>query len=352
MLAPDDIEPILNLLDTFYVQVCTAEQLDTIVNSLQIYPVKKEAQWIIDLRHHMEILRKGIDGWSNVKMAGVSQTLSPFLQYYNKFRSVSSFLPQADSGEMAATLVDRLLSEAEQNMESARLARVQFDDWTKSALCNVAPLQESIQQAWHDLGASEQKIVTLSNQIVQVQNDIAGLDGVLGMDKIVSGGQNVCIGVAKMTYGVMMGGSEIPYMTVAKVFFTLGKLFYDVFSTAKKLHQKMESLHTYSLDLTFEQQALAQTKSMLMFVYDLKSLLERQQTMLPQVEEFWRQEARNLRTVRNTFALAEDFSPQHPEILQLPIAQSVWFSLKDTAGGFVDRFHSPVDHSTRIAITT
>lgn len=352
MLAPDDIDPILTLMDTFHAQVRLADQLDTVGGSLRICHIKSEAQWISGLRQNAEKLRGDIGGWQDVKTAVIPQTLSPFSKYLNKFSSVACFLPQAESGEIAATMLDRLLKEVESNKDAAHFARVQFEDWMKAALRNIAPLHESILHAWGDLGASEHKIVTLSNQIVQVQNDIAALDGVIGMDKLATGGQNIMTGVASITYGVMTVGGVIPYLTVAQLFFTLGKLFYDAFTTAEKLHKKIEDLHTSSLSLTFEQQALAQTKSALAFVYDLKSLIERQQTMLPQVEEFWRQEARNLKTVRSSFALTKDFSPRHPEILQLPIAQSVWNSLKDAANGFIETFDAPMDNSTEITITT
>lgn len=356
MLAPNDIDPILNSLKTFYTQVRAGDQLNAIGGSLTVYSVKNEAPWIPILRQKAEQLRQDIVGWQDVKVSIIPQTLSPFIQYHNKFHSVASFLPGAESGDMAARLLDRLINEAECNLQATRHARMQFEDWIKGAMMNVEPFNESIQHAWRDLGASERKIVTLSNEIVHIQDEIECLDGVVALDSLssgtVSGVADIMAGAASMVYDVVVSGYAIPYLSVAKMFFTTGKLFYNIFSTADKVHKKLEYLRQYSLDLTFEQQALAQTKASLAFVYDLKGLIERQRTVLTEVEEFWQQEKRNLVTVRNFFVLNRDFTPNHPEILQLPIAETVWFSLKDASQVLVSSLNQAIDYKTRINITT
>jgi hypothetical protein len=356
MLAPNDIEPIINSLKTFYTQIRAADQLNAIGESLTLYPVKKEAPWIITLRQRTAMMRRDVVGWQDSKISIIPQTLSPFIQYHNKFHSVANFLPSAESGDMAARLLDRLVNETESNLQMTRQARMKFEDWTKKALLNVEPLNESIQQAWRDLGMSERKIVTLSNEIVHIQDEIECLKGVVALDSLssntVSDMAGIMAGGASMIYDVVVSGYAIPYLGVVKMFFTTGKLFYDIFSTADKIHKQIEKLSKYSLDLTFEQQALAQTKASLAFVYDLKSLIERQQTILTEVEEFWQQEKRNLVTVRDFFALSKDFAPDNPEILQLPIADSVWFSLKDASQVLAGSLNKAIDYKTKININT
>lgn len=356
MLAPNDIDPILNSLKVFYAQVRAAEQLYSVGGSLKVYPIKREPPWLTVLRQRAERLRQDVAGWQEAKLSIVPETLAPFIQYHNKFHSVAKFLPNAESGDMAARLLDRLIKDTEHNLQEARHARIQFEDWIKGALMNVEPLNESIRQAWQDLGASERKVVALSSEITHVQDEIEHLDGVITLDSLSSGSIHNIAGIfaggAAISYRVVIEGYTIPYLTVAKTFFTFGKLFYDIFSTADKIHKQLDNLQRYSLDLTFEQQALAQTKASLAFVYELKGLIERQQTMLNEVEEFWRQEKRNLTTVRNFFALDKDFSPSHPEILQLPIAESVWFSLKDASQGLITNFNQATDCKAKIDITT
>lgn len=354
MLAPNDIEPIVNSLKNFYANTLMADKLSTIGKTLTIYPIENEAEWITSLRRNAANLYENGEEWQVDKLVIVPHALEPFISYNNTFTPISNYLINVEDGETAANILDRLIEETEKNIKLSRRAQTTYNNWIKSALSNIDPLNDCIKEGWRDLGASETKIVTLAEKIIQTQNNINRLNGVIALDSISSGTvsnlSSVLTSTASMIYSVAVMGYAVPYLSVGMTFFTLGKMFYDIYSSAEQIHKEIRDLTNYRLDLTYEQQALAQTKSSLVFIYEIKELIAKQRNSLSEVEAFWESENRNLHTVRNNFALDKNYSKQNPEISQLSIANSIWFSLKDTTQNIMTNFNRPIDNRVQIEI--
>lgn len=343
MLAPDDLDPIIGALNGFHANVRAADSISAIFKSFTIHPVHNEADWVTQLRGQMPSLSNTGEAWKTGKLTILPGILSPLIAYYNRFKSVAAYLPHAEDGQAAASILDRLIVQIEGNVAEAREAKNVFSEWVKDAKLHTNLLDESITKAWSAIGSSEKKIVALSEQIVQVQNDLSSLDGVISLNSIsggsISSAKSILSEVASMIYSVAIQGIPLPVLSVGVSFFTLGKMFYDIFSTSSKIDKELAKLKQYRFDLTFEQLSLAQTKAALMYVYDMKVMLERQSTTLRELEAFWQNELRTVNTVRQNFALAEHYTKDNPEVLQLPIAQSVWFSLRDCADDILDSFN-------------
>lgn len=352
MLAPDDLDPIIGALNGFHANVRAADSMSTIFKSFTIYPVHNEADWVTQLRRQMPSLSNTGEAWKSGKLNILPGILSPLITYHNRFKSVVAYLPQAEDGQTAASILDRLITQIEKNVIEATNAKNIFTQWVKDAKLHADLLNESVAGAWRSIGISEEKIVSLSEQIVQVQNNLSSLEGVISLNSISSGSINsaksILSEVASMVYTVSIKGGTLPVLSVGVSFLTLGKMFYDIFSTSSKIDAKLEKLKQYKLDLTFQQLSLAQTKAALMYIYDMKAVLERQNNTLRELEAFWQSELRTVNTVRQNFLLAKNFTKDNPEILQLPIAQSVWFSLREYAGDILESFNRSSDTKSKI----
>jgi hypothetical protein len=354
MLAPNDIEPIVNTMVRFYANTMAVDKLVAIGQSLTIHPVKNEVPWISSLQYKLSNLYKNAGEWQRVKTSIILNTLSSFINYRNTFAATAKSLPNVGTGETAARMLDRLLDEISENIEAVRQAREIFDNWISSVTLNIEPLNDSIQEGWRDLRASEDKILTLTRKIVQSQNNLSDLEGVIALDSISSGTVSNVSGImsntASMIYSVAIAGYAIPYISVGIMFFTVEKLFYDIFSTSDKINAEIRNLTEHALDLNFEQKAMAQTKSALDILYGVKELIVTQRNPLAEVEEFWKNEKHDVSTIRNNFALDNHFSKENPELLQLAIADSIWFSIGGSAKNVMAKFTQPIDSRAKIRI--
>lgn len=356
MLAPDDLHAITGTLKSAYAEMRHADQLVTAGGGFRVYDIGEGATWVASLRTRLDLLAQDAETWLDDKPAVASLPFFGFFVYRNAFSAAADTLRGDTSKEIKVKALDRLLAAAQANISSAQKARLQFGRWVNQALTHLDDMDESIQDAWANLGSAEKKVVGLAEKIVAVQDTLATLNGVVAPDQLssqtISDLTKVLANSASLVYSVAFAGLPIPYMSVATTFFTLGKLFYTIFSTDQKIHQQLQELEDYRLDLDEAQLALAQTKAALSSLYDLKLLLSDQHSSLTEVETFWQAEARNITTVRDRFVMAPDISPDDPELRQLPVAQAAWDTLKDSAQGLLDNLGQGVDSQTVVSITT
>jgi hypothetical protein len=292
------------------------------------------------------------EDWKTGKFTILPDVLSPLISYYNRFKTVANFLPQAENGQEAASVLERLITQIEKNIIETTGAKNTFSRWVKDAKIHVEFLDESISKAWQAIGSAEKKIVTLSEQIVQIQNNLSSLDKVISLGSISGGSvgsaKTILSEVASMIYTVAIQGGSIPVMSIGVTYFTLGKMFYNIFSTSAKTQKELKNLKQYRLNLTFEQLSLAQTKAALMYVYDMRIMLERQSNTLRELEMFWQNELRNVKTVQQNFKSSKHYKKDNSEIVQLPIAQSVWHTVRDYTNDIHESFNRPSENKTKI----
>lgn len=356
MLAPDDLDAITGTLKSVYVEMRYADRLVTTGGSFRIYDIGEKATWVTSLRTRVGLLAQDAETWLDAKPAVASLPLSTFIQYRNAFSAASTVIQGDAAKETKVQALDRLGAVARSCMADAQTAGRLFEDWVRLTLTHLEDMDESIKDAWADLGSAEKKVVELSEQIVAVQDGLSTLTGVIAPDQLssqtISDLATILTNSASLVYSVAFADLPVPYLTVASTFFTLGDLFYTIFSTEKKIHEQIKQLENYRLDLDEAQLALAQTKAVLRFLYDLKILLSCQRSSLGAVKTFWQEEIRNITTVRDKWALASCISPDDPELRQLPIAQADWDMLKDSAQALLSNLGQGSDDKTVISITT
>lgn len=356
MLAPDDLDAITGTLKSVYAEMRHADQLVTTGGGFRIYDIGEKATWVASLRTRVGLLAQDAETWLDAKPAVASLPLSTFIQYRNAFSAASAVLQGDASKETKVQALDRLGAAARSCMRDAQTAGKLFEDWVKQALTHLDDMDESIKDAWADLGSAEKKVVELSERIVAVQDGLSNLTGVIAPDQLssqtISNLTTVLTNSASLIYSVVFASLPVPYLTVVSTFFTLGELFYTIFSTEKKIHEQLKQLENYRLDLNEAQLALAQTKAALRFLYDLKLLLSGQQSSLGAIKTFWQDEVRNITTVRDKWALSPYISPDDPELRQLPVAEAAWDTLKDSAQALLSNLGQGTDSKTVISITT
>lgn len=356
MLAPDNLDAITGTLKSVYAEMRHADQLVTMGGSFRVYDIGETATWVASLRARLKLLSRDAETWLDDKPAVASLPFSGFGGYRNAFSAATGVLQGDSSKEIKVEALDRLRTAAQDNLTDAEKSRFLFERWISQALTHLSDMDESIKDAWSDLGSAEKKVVALSEKIVAVQDGLAALQGVVAPDQLssqsLSSLTTILTNSASLVYSVAFAGLPMPYMTVATTFFTIGKLFYTIFSTDKKIHKQLQELEGYRLELNEAQLALAQTKATLSSLYDLKLLLAGQRSSLSAVETFWQDEIRNITTVRDKFALASEISPDDPELRQIPVAQAAWEELKDSAQGLLSNLGQGIDAKTVISITT
>ncbi len=356
MLAPDDLTPAEDALKTFYAEVRAADQLATVGGSLRFSAGFQDEPWVVMLDSRVRRLQTDAADWYAKKPVVTPLVLGSFSRYRNAFAAVSQALAAHVSPSEAVFLLDRLWVQATACEADVQKAREGFQDWASLVLSNLDGVNDSLQDAWRELGASEQRVVALSQQITAVQMEIGQLEGVVSLDslssKAVSNLVSVFSNVVSMVYKVTISGLSMPYLTAVQAFFTLGKLFVTIFANASAVHKKLAELERYGLDLRAAQRGLAQAKAAIASLYELKSLLRKQQASLASLEGFWQSEARNLHTVRDRFALMPVIPPDDPELTQLPIARAVWGTLEGEARGLLNGLTQGVHGGTEIVIAT
>ncbi len=355
MLAPDDLDAILRSLKTIYVEMLWADQLVTAGRCFQVYDNDQETTWTSTLQARVSLLAEDAEHWLDAKPSVASKPFSTFLTYSNAFFATSETLQSGASRDVVVQALDRLSAAANNCVVESRTARLQFEQWVNDAMVHTSGVEDSIQEAWAVLGSTERKVVDLSERIVQVQNNLQTLSGVVAPDQLSSqtldGLSTILVNTASLVYNVAIKGLPIPYLSVASTFFTLGKLFYTIFSTGDQIQAEIQALGRYRFDLSQTQLALAQTKAVLCSLYDMRQLLTSQRSSLMNIETFWSNEVRNITTVRNKFALMESIPPDDPEIQQLPAAEVTWDILKNRAQSLISNFSRSVDNQTVIHIT-
>lgn len=356
MLAPDDLDAVTGALKSVYAQMRHADQLVAMGGGFRVYDIGEKPTWVASLQTRVELLAKDAETWLDAKLMVASLPLFGFVRYRNAFSSTSAALRGDTSKEVKVRALDRLGIVAQGCIEDARESRFQFEHWVSGSLTHLDAVNESIKDAWANLGSAEKRVVELSERIVAVQDGLNALTGVVAPDRLssqtISDLTKILSNSASLVYSVALAGLPVPFLSVVTTFLTLGKLFYTIFATDEKIHKQLKELETYRLDLDEAQLALAQTKAVLSSLYDLKQLLSGQRSSLIEIETFWQGELRNITTVRDRFALAPYISPDDPELRQLPVAHAVWDELKDSAQGLLSNLGKGTDGKTVISITT
>lgn len=356
MLAPDDLAPVEAALRTFYAEARAADQLATVGGSLRFSAGFQDEPWVAVLDSRVQRLQKDAADWYAQKPVVTPLVLGSFSRYQIAFAAISQTLATRVTPSEAVFLLDKLLAQATACKEDARTARDEFQDWVDLVLTNLDGVDASLQDAWRALGLSGQRVVALSQQITAVQMEIGQLEGVVSLNslssKAVSSLVSVFANVASMVYKVAISGLSMPYLTAVQAFFTLGKLFVTIFTNASAVRKKLAELERYGLDLQAAQRGLVQAKAAITSLYDLKSLLREQQASLADLEGFWQNEARDLHTVRDKFALMPVIPPDDPELTQLPIARAVWGTLEGEAEGLLRNLTQGVHTGAEIVIAT
>lgn len=85
------------------------------------------------IRQYIPELYQVGDLWQQDKMTVLPTILNPMSDYYNRFKTISMYLRQAETGREAAALLDRLLNEISGNIREAAQAKSMFADWISEA---------------------------------------------------------------------------------------------------------------------------------------------------------------------------------------------------------------------------
>lgn len=109
---------------------------------------------------------------------------SGFITYRNAFSAASTALQGDTSKDTKVQVLDRVDNAARGCMEDARQARLQFEHWVSGSLTHLDAVNESIKDAWANLGSAEKQVVELSQRIIAVQDGLNALTGVVAPDRL------------------------------------------------------------------------------------------------------------------------------------------------------------------------
>lgn len=335
MLAPDDIEPILNGLKEFYFTVRCADRVAYAGKTIRIYPINENFQKLQEISKDVAALGVSGNKWYAERAGIISNVVSTFQKYSVLFSAARTVLESTDDQKVVLATLNSLIGKVEENIRQTRKAEEAFSDYLTQSKKAVEKLEKGIETSWEQLALSESNMVVISNQICRVQSQIEALDKDASLNfldsQTVNDCRSVCTQTASICYSLVVNGLSMPYLSVGVLAFTFGKSIYQIVQNAGQFEKEVEKLQELSQKLSLEQKTLVQTKMLLRTLYMLHEMVKEQYNSLEQMIVFWKNEKRNLETVQSNITCMKGYSKENPEVMQVPIADVVWNMLGQTA---------------------
>lgn len=334
MLAPDDIDPILGVIKRFYFDVCTADKTAYTTKTIQIYQTK-DLGWLENVK---EIFQKNStlsNIWYNERISLVSGVTNGFMDYAAAFSSFRGMLENTEDKDRACSLLRVLLRKVRDNISTLEELNRNFNRYLSDYRSVSQKINDSIEEGWKNISCSENEILSLAEKIYAVQTQITELEGAVSLNSLnsmtVTDCKDIYTRLGSICYAMLVDGLSTPWLSVGILAYSFGKSVYDMVDNARKYEKSVRELQSYSKNFSYEQKKLAQIKVVLRMLYDYRSDIDRQDNSVNELIAFWRNEQRNIETIMNGISICDSYTSRHPEVMQLPIADTVWKMLGQAA---------------------
>jgi hypothetical protein len=328
MLCPN----VNNVTDQLAQGYSTIRQVDAFafasMNTL-VGKLDPDPDWLPAVRHHIELLSDAGDRWRSRKTDIWTPVLNQFINYATLFSGFAHVaLTIGDNRNAWMEILNTMSAGVEAGKNVTRAAEGLFI-WQINHLNNIRQeLDTCIATAWNGLAREEQAMVNLATQVTKLQNQLASLEGSLSSAEISSGKNFVRSSVTTSYTLVSTAGKEVPYLAIAGLLFTVGKVAYDLIVTDKEIDQTIGKIVKLRANMSEEAQAAAVSKAIIQLIDNFDKSLLAVDSQLPPVAAMWDIEKIKVRQVIN--AINAGAKPgQIADLAAMSSAATSWNTLSD-----------------------
>ena len=346
MLAPN----VMHVKDQLAAAQQTINHVDAFAYAsinTSIGKLSPDPDWLQGIRDQLKLLSITGQQWQLEKPNIWAPILTQFSHYSSLF---SSFADSRDEiGDDRDAWVEALgqlkaaLNTGEQFSAAAERAfRLRISD-----LDNVRKvMSSSLEKAWANLGKEESRMIELAQQVTSLQAQVNRLQEELNTTGI-DGGKNYMSSTLSVTYTLVSTvGVEVPYLSIASLIFSTGKLFYDVIVSDAKIKETINKVVEARNQLSSAAQAAAMTKAVIQLIDNFDKSLLAVQKQLPAMSQMWQDQKKSV--METNSALNAGAKPRDTLALtSMKGAAATWNRLSE----FVAKLSRAAEHGGHIPIT-
>ena len=258
--------------------------------------------------------------------------LTQFTSYASRFTSFADSRSELGDDEVAwLEVLDQLKTALDTGELASRAAEGAFTVKI-SDLGNVRKvMSSSLDKAWAHLGVEEERMIELATLVTSLQDKVNRLQEDLGSTGI-SGGQSYVSSSLSITYTlVSKAGVEVPYLSIAGLVFTVGKLAYDVIVADAQIKETIDKVVEARHQMSHAAQTMAMTKAIIQLIDNFDKSLLAVQRQLHDMSEMWRTEKEKVTQAMSSLNAGAKPS-QKVALITMPAAAATWKRLGELAG--------------------
>lgn len=285
--------------------------------------------WLHGVRRCIELLSEAGERWRALKTDTWTPVLNQFINYATLFSGFAQVAPTVGNNRDAWIGILNTMGAAVETGKNVTCAAEGQFIWQINHLNNIRQeLDACIATAWNGLATEEQAMVNLATQVTKLQNQLAGLEGALSSAEIASGKNFVRSSVTTSYTLVSTTGKEVPYLAIAGLLFTVGKMAYDLIVTDKEIDQTIGKIVRLRANMSEEAQAAAVSKAIAQLIDNFDQSLLAVDSQLPPIAAMWEIEKIKVREVIN--AINAGAKPgQIADLATMSSAATSWNTLSD-----------------------
>lgn len=324
-------------------QIFYADELAYILNSIHVTSFPQfSSEWIGTLSQRIKLLNQTGSSWYEVRPDIVSGMFSPVISHCAKYESINELLTSGReiNGSAIVEMIHRLYENAVANARDMRLLKEKFELWLDNVSSYMVLLEESESDGWKALDVDENSVSELTGKLAVLEDALESAQDSILPDSFSKGGK-IAKSYGMMLYKTLIGGHSVSYFTVAGVFISVGKIFYDAFSSYADVKKLTGEIASCKMQYTLSQQALAQTKTMLRFLQALKLKISKARNDLDGAITIWDEEKGFLDGLLLSYERGAD-----PKQTSLVTETVFWETMTDVSRYFLEEDHQRYEFET------
>lgn len=307
-----------------------------------------DPDWLGSVRTRLAMLSAASQGWQQDRPNIWSKVLLPFADYASTFSAFAGAVDKfGDNKDLWIQALDQLAGELQKSYTMTKAAESAFTSHIKD-IQNIEPLlNQTIDTAWNELASEEQQMIQLASQITHLQDQVDQLqDSITNAE--ISTGKGYVQSVVSISYTlVTSAGVEIPYLAIAGLVLTVGKMAYDLIVTDKEIADTINQIVDLRVKASETAQAAAMTKSIIQLITSLDNSLVSTQSKLPAFYTMWSNERGKILQAKNAIQSGSDPSLM-VDLATMPAAAATWNQL----AGYVPKLSQVPEQGKPVSLTT
>jgi hypothetical protein len=290
-----------------------------------------DPDWLGPVRNELTLLSTAGAQWQQQKPVIWAPLLSQFNTYYALFSGFAEISSQMrDDKDAWLEALGQLRTSLANAENASKAAEGQFILQINN-LNNIRQVfDSSLNKAWAALAHEEQEMVALAAEVTALQDKVDSLQESINSAEISSGKSYIQSSVSISYTLVSTAGAEVPYLAIAGLVFTVGKLAYDLIVNDKEIAETIGKIVELRNKASQEAQAAAMSKGIIQLIDNFDKNLLAVQRQLPALGTMWANEKAKVDGA--IAALHSGAKPtQYLELLSMSSAAATWKKLSEFA---------------------